>query len=331
MSILIELLIVAALAFAVRAVLAQPWRGRAFGALKLWLTVRAVWLLSVWPVTQPDGTREPLYQVVWNTASAIDPATFWTFLALAVGVKLIGILSSMWRWQLILRGQGIEFPFRHIFGTFLIGRAIGFFLPSTVGLDAYMLYDAAKFSGRTVEVAAGKFLEKVIGFSGIFLSFLVALPFGVAIFGEHGPTVALITIPIASGVIVALMVLLWFPGLVQWVLENVPIPAKARLQALLTRAARASAAYRDKKGLVVMLFVLSFLVHFTTAAMYFFTAIAVGAGDRAEFWPIAFGSSIQIFATVIGPTIGGIGIREAVRCARSCSVSSVTAARAASS
>ena len=72
MSILIELLIVAALAFAVRAALAQPWRGRAFGALKLWLTVRAVWLLSVWPVAQPDGTREPLYQVVWSTASAID-------------------------------------------------------------------------------------------------------------------------------------------------------------------------------------------------------------------------------------------------------------------
>ena len=313
MKILLEILLVALAAFAVSRLATEPWRGRLFSALKLWLTVRAVWLLSVWPMTLEDGSVVPAWQLVIDTARAIDPGIFWTFLGLAVGVKLIGIGSSMYRWLLILRGQGIEFSFRHIFGTFLIGRAIGFFLPSTVGLDAYMLYDAARLSGRTVEVTAGKFLEKVIGFSGIFLSFLVALPFGIAIFGDSGPLVALVTLPIASGVILGLMILLWFPGLVQWVLENLPIPAKARLQALVIRASRASAAYRDKKGLVVMLFALSFLVHFTTAAMYFFTAIAVGAGDRAEFWPIAFGSSIQIFATVIGPTIGGIGIREAAQ------------------
>ena len=304
MNILLEILAVALVAFAVSRLATQPWRGRFFSALKLWLTV--------WPMKLEDGSVVPAWELVIQTARQIDPRIFWTFLGLAVAVKLVGIGSSMYRWLLILRGQGIDFPFRHVFGTFLIGRAIGFFLPSTVGLDAYMLYDAARFSGRTVEVTAGKFLEKVIGFSGIFLSFLVALPFGIAIFGENGGLVALVTLPIASGVILALMALLWFPGLVQWVLVNLPIPAKARLQALLLRASRASAAYRDKRGLVVMLFVLSFLVHFTTAAMYFFTAIAVGAGDRAEFWPIAFGSSIQIFATVIGPTIGGIGIREAV-------------------
>jgi uncharacterized membrane protein YbhN (UPF0104 family) len=313
MKILLEILVVALVALAVSRLAAQPWRGRLFSALKLWLTVRAVWLLSVWPMTLEDGSVVPAWELVIQTARQIDGRIFWTFLGLAVGVKLIGIGSSMYRWLLILRGQQIEFPFRHIFGTFLIGRAIGFFLPSTVGLDAYMLYDAARFSGRTVEVTAGKFLEKVIGFSGIFLSFLVALPFGIAIFGDSGPLIALITLPIASGVILGLMILLWFPGLVQWVLVNLPIPAKGRLQALLMRASRASAAYRGKRGLVVMLFVLSFLVHFTTAAMYFFTAIAVGAGDRAEFWPIAFGSSIQIFATVVGPTIGGIGIREAAQ------------------
>ena len=70
----------------------------------------------------------PIWQVVMDTARAIDAGVFWTFVGLAVAVKGIGILSSMYRWQLILRGQGIEFTFRHIFGTFLIGRAIGFFL-----------------------------------------------------------------------------------------------------------------------------------------------------------------------------------------------------------
>ena len=49
-----------------------------------------------------------------------------------------------------------------------------------------------------------------------------------------------------------------------------------------------------------MLF-LSFGVHFTTAAMYYFMALAIGAVETAEFWPIVFGSSIQILATVHRP------------------------------
>ena len=47
--------------------------------------------------------------------------------------------------------------------------------------------------------------------------------------------------------------------------------------------------------------------------MYYFTALAISA-ENAEFWPIAFGSSIQILATVLSPfTIAGEGIREAAQ------------------
>ena len=54
-------------------------------------------------------------------------------------------------------------------------------------------------------------------------------------------------------------------------------------------------------------------VSFTTAVMYYFTALAIGAVG-AEFWPIVFGSSIQILATVVSPfTIAGEGIREAAQ------------------
>src|SRR6185369_9802381 len=47
-----------------------------------------------------------------------------------------------------------------------------------------------------------------------------------------------------------------------------------------------------------------------TAAVYYFTALAIGVVG-AEFWPIVFGSTIQILATVLSPTIAGEGAREA--------------------
>ena len=68
-------------------------------------------------------------------------------------------------------------------------------MTSTAGLDGYKLYDAARFSGRTVEVTAATALEKVIGVSGIFLSFLVALPFGIKIFGDNAGVIAAVTVP----------------------------------------------------------------------------------------------------------------------------------------
>jgi len=90
----------------------------------------------------------------------IELGPFLLFCGAAAGVKFVGILASMYRWVVLLRGQGIEFPFRHIFGSFLIGRFIGTFLPSTAGLDGYKLYDAARFSGKTVEVTATTAIER---------------------------------------------------------------------------------------------------------------------------------------------------------------------------
>ncbi len=313
MLILLEILCVGILALLVSRLAPEPWRGRALSVLKAWVTVRAFWLLLSHPIAMEDGSKVVAWRLIEQQLSNIDAATFWVFVLAATGVKIIGMLSSMYRWVLVLRGQGISLPFGHIFGSFLIGRAIGTFLPSTAGLDGYTLYDASRFSGRTVEVAAAKFLEKVCGFSGVFLTFLVSLPFGISIFGDNAVLFATLSIPIALGVIGGLVLVLFYPGLVQWLLENLPIPAKDRLSGIVHRVSHAAAAYRDKKQLVLMVLFLSFLVHFTTAVMYYFTALAIGANE-AEFWQVTFGSSIQIFATVISPfTIAGEGIREAAQ------------------
>ncbi len=310
---LLEILAIAGLALAAQRLVPQPWRGRVHDALKVWITIRVFWLLLLHPVKLEDGSTVVAWRLVADTLAGIDHRTFWTFCALAAGIKFVGILASMYRWTILLRGQGIDLPFRHIFGSFLIGRFIGTFLPSTAGLDGYKLYDAARFSGKTVEVTATTALEKVLGFTGIFMSFLVSLPFGIKIFGAQAGLVAAITVPFCLGLIGALLLLLWYPGIIQWLLDAIPFPGKARLSGLVMRISHAVAAYRDKKWLAMQAFALSFVSHFSTAVMYFFTALAIGASSL-HFWPVVFGSSIQILATVLSPfTIAGEGIREAAQ------------------
>lgn len=311
MTTLLQALAIATLAILGLRMQKGPIRRRLLTILKGWFTILCFWALLAHPIEIKPGETVIALQLIRDQLSQLDARIFWTFVALATGIKGVGMLSSMVRWQLMLRGQRIELPFKHIIGSFLIGRAIGTFLPSTAGLDGYTLFDASRFTGKTVEVTAAKFVEKVCGFSGVFMTFLVALPFGIGIFGENATLFALLSIPIAAGVIGGLVVILLFPGIVQWLLETVPIPAKQRISGVVTRISNSASAYRDKPLLILQILFLSFLVHFTTAVMYYFTALAIGA-IGVDFWKVTFGSAIQIFVTVISPfTIAGEGIREA--------------------
>ncbi len=244
----------------------------------------------------------------------IEARSFWIFLLIAAVLKAFGIAASMLRWHLLLIGQGIRFPFGHLAGTFLIGRFLGTFLPSTFGLDGYTLYDAARYSKRTLEVAAAKLIEKVMGVIGIFLTFLVTLPLGYAVFahnlGANAAKVTAVTVAISLGSTGIFFLILMKPGLIDPLLNL--LPAKGKPFELLRKVRTAAGAYETHKGLLLTASGCSFLVHFLTAVMYYFTAKAIGA-IGADVWEVSFASSIQIFATVISPfTIAGEGVREIV-------------------
>ena len=282
-------------------------------ALKVLLTAAAFYLLLTHHVRTESGESVMALRAILDYLPHIEAGAFWRFTLLAVAIKGIGIFSSMLRWWLLLRGQGIVFPLWHIVTTFLIGRFLGTFLPSTIGLDGYKLYDAARFSGRTVEATAATVVEKGLGIVGIFVSFLVTLPLGYRILGPRATFVAAITVPISLCVIAAFFAVLFTPAVIDFVLDRLPIARQGRVASVLVRVSTAAAAYQSEKALLVYAAVLSFLVHFCTAAMYFCTALAIGA-THADFWEVSFASTIQIFATVMSPfTIAGEGVREIVQ------------------
>jgi glycosyltransferase 2 family protein len=284
--------------------------------LKAVITLGAFYLLLNHRIDAGDGTHLSIWQAIRGQLATLTLAKLLPLLAIAAGIKFIGIFASMVRWHLLLVGQGIRFPLWHVVGSFLIGRFLGTFLPSTVGLDGYKLYDASRFSGRVVEPAAATVLEKVMGLAGMLLCFVVTFPFGYTILGGAALAVAILTIPAAVGLIGALVwLLLHAPrgATVTASSSEAPRGWRQRAAHLLGRLRAAALAYRGKGGLLAGVLALSFLVHFCTAAMYYFTALAVGAASPS-FGAVAFASTIQIFATVMSPlTIAGEGVREIVQ------------------
>lgn len=262
----------------------------------------------------------PIYVAIGEYIGSVDPTTFVLFGLIAMVIKFCGVIASAFGWHLLLIGQGVRFPFwSGIMTAFLIGRFIGTFLPSTIGLDGYTLFEAGRYSNQWSRCVTAKALEKFVGIAGLFLGMILTLPFGYQVIvdvvekvdrPDAAPLLAGGIALIAGGICAAVIIGLVWPVLLtkSMTLLGRILPGAIRVQ--VNKLAAAVGAYRGQVGLLFAVLLSKFITHFTTAVVYYFTALAIGV-TAAQFWPITFGSTIQILATVLSPTIAGEGAREA--------------------
>ena len=294
---------------------------------KVGFTVSGFMALLRHPIPCPPSEGEgcealPVYETISAYIDKVDVPldTFLLFAGLAMGVKFVGVLSSAFAWHLLLVGQGIRYPYwQKVVTSFLIGRFIGTFLPSTLGLDGYTLYEAGRYSNQWPRVITAKGLEKFIGVTGLFLGMVVTLPFGYSVIEnvmadlgkpDAAPALAGAILAVAGGVSLVVVLGLVRPGLLTWSMNLFGRLLPGALRAKVAQFTRAVGAYEGKIGLLMLALFNKFITHFTTAVVYFFTALAIGVVG-AKFWPVVFGSTIQILATLLSPTIAGEGAREA--------------------
>lgn len=289
---------------------------------KLGITFGAFYALLTFPVGgDHEAGREavPLWRALSEYIGTVDPWTFAMWSIIAMAIKFVGVISSAFAWSLLLKGQGLVFPFwQQIMTAFLIGRFIGTFLPSTIGLDAYTLYEAGRYSNQWHRVITAKALEKFIGIAGLFTGILVTLPAGylvmIEVVGDRAFFVTAMIGVVCGSISGAVLLGLLKPGLLLKVVDmigNIGILPKV-IAHHVKRFAAAAAAYQGKVGLLLMTLLAKFVTHLTTAMVYYFTALAIGVVGVA-FLPIVFGSLIQILGTLFSPTIAGEGAREAVQ------------------
>ncbi len=288
--------------------------------VKLGITVGAFYALLTFPVGGDKETGRaavPLWRALSDYIGTVDPGTFILWSLVAMAVKFVGVIASAYGWSLLLKGQGLVYPFwQQIMTAFLIGRFIGTFLPSTIGLDAYTLYEAGRYSNQWHRVIIAKALEKFIGIAGLFAGILITLPAGylvmVEVVGDRALMVTGLIGGVCGGITGAVLIGLLRPGLLLVVVDKVGGILPGGVAHHVKRFAAAATAYQGKVGRLMATLLAKFVTHFTTAVVYYFTALAIGVVGVA-FLPIVFGSLIQILGTLFSPTIAGEGAREAVQ------------------
>ena len=78
----------------------------------------------------------------------------WPWVVASTLSLLTAISCSLMRWQRLLVGQGIRAPWKHLLGTFMIGRFFGAVTPGGLGLSGYRIYDIAQHTGKIARASA---------------------------------------------------------------------------------------------------------------------------------------------------------------------------------
>ena len=129
------------------------------------------------------------------------------------------------RWQRLLVGQGIRATWRHLIGTFMIGRFFGAVTPGGLGLGGYRIYDIAKHTGKTARAVASIGIEMVLGNLAVGIVAFISCFFGMRYVGASG--LALLA-GVFGGLIAVTFTILWRPRVVRLLSERLPAALRQR-------------------------------------------------------------------------------------------------------
>lgn len=107
---------------------------------------------------------------VLESISSINPLVFLG----AVGLYIMNILISSFRWRLLIISKP---SVRRLFSLYLMGSFFSIALPGIIGGDAVKGYYLYKETGDLPESMASIFMERYLGFSGLFIVGALAYPF----------------------------------------------------------------------------------------------------------------------------------------------------------
>lgn len=226
----------------------------------------------------------------------------------ALFIRLAGIMSGVVRWKILLNGQNLYMPFTYMTQSWFIGRTIGIFLPGTLGLDGYRLYDSVRYTGDVIRCTTVIFIEKIIGFISLTTLVFLTFPLGFRLLRFNILFLIIILMILGLAVLFFLSLLLQ-PYIIQVILFSIPMPGK--IKNILNRLGSSATAYAGHRKYLLLAILCGLFVHLSACFMYFGTMMALRS-EKTSLWDVLFASPLMIYGTVLGPSVGGEGIREIV-------------------
>ena len=231
----------------------------------------------------------------------------WAWIPLIYALFFSNTLINSWKWQLLLRADGIALPLRSLVCSHLIGTFFNLFMPSSIGGDAYRVVDVGRRAGKGAGAKsfAAVFAERLAGFLALAVWGLLFSAIG----WSRLPYKRILFLPVVVFGLMGVMAaaLIQRRALVA-VWNGLRLNRLRKLDAFLHRFLDSLAGYHADRGLIAWVFGLSLVFQMTAIT-------AIFAISRALGWDMSF-VYFCIFVPLI--TLGealpisifGIGVRD---------------------
>ncbi len=266
-----------------------------FNILKISVTLVILYLIYGQYIKDPEESK--------RIVQSFQHAPWW--FAVSFMMQLGAVLFSILRWRVLLISQELNVPFAHVVKTFLVGRFLGTFTPTGVGLEAYKAYDIARYTGKAEASVSVVLIEKFVStFFSLSLLVLCTLPF----FAQTiDPRFLYVFGVFFAVLLIFALILLFRPELLRKVLLW-RFPLKTKIEKPLIRTVDAFTIYRHKRGSLLLSVFLGLVVYFFWFLTYYSNSLALGA--QVGFVDVFKVTPMTQIASMIPLSIAGIGLRE---------------------
>ncbi len=211
------------------------------------------------------------FQIGWAdiTQALSDSSPAWW--VASIGTQFLAVMFSIFRWNVLLKGQQLVVPFKHLASTYMVGRFLGTFTPTGVGLEAYKAYDIARYTRKATESVAVVFIEKTV-VTFLSLSFLVIVSL---FFIDLAPLFLYAFFAFFGVLLILALVLLFQPALIEKILL-INFPGKQKIEGILKNAVEAFTMYSRNRTPLAISLMFGILVYLSLFSTFYTNSRALG-------------------------------------------------------
>lgn len=227
------------------------------------------------------------------------------YVPLVVVLLLANTFLSAWKWQILLKSDGVDIDLPTLTGSYLIGTFFNMFLPSNIGGDSYRILDIRHRCNDMMRSALSVFADRLTGFFALVTVSLVSSIFvvrqtGQPIFFYLPCTIFLLLL----GFLVALS----HPRLLKQAVRMMGLYRFELLATSLEKALASFARYSSRAATIFKVLAISF--SFQSLMIVIVFLLGKSLGISVPFY--CFGAFIPLITLMeaLPISIYGIGVRD---------------------
>lgn len=244
-------------------------------------------------------------KVDWASARGLLSRINFFYLAVSLGVGVLLVFASAWKWEILLRAQGKPLPLSRCFHLYLVGYFFNNILPSNVGGDVIRGYEAGKEIGDRPTALASVFVERFTGLTALILLAVISFVSNLGLFGDVRFAIALGTAVVGYGFIFA-MVTVERP--LHFLSGRFTGKRSARLVSKLVSFHDAIRHYARNTRALAIVMVLSFLFYVLAVVNVYVSSLAFGT--HVPISSLVVVVPVILVISMIPISLGGIGLQE---------------------